>query len=128
VPIACGIQTTSTPDEVTLPVAQESGTVSAQGLSPAPPCIPGDRSHVRSIGLVVTSRQKGSVTLRAVILNNETARPVCLLPTWTVKPVTRIDTPPEQAVVYGKPGRYKVTGFVDTGVSRLSATTSIYIE
>lgn len=130
IPVACGTQVATTPDDVTVAAQSKSAPASPSGV-PLPICVPGDRSHVRAIDIVVLNRGKGWVTVRAVISSSEATRPVCLDPWWSVSPVARIDTKilPDHATIYGTPGKYNVTAL--SRVSRptiLSATVAVTIE
>jgi len=133
IPVACGIQTATTPDEPALPVGQESGSVAALKMAPPlPTCVPGERPQVQSFKLLIVNQGKRSATVRAVIdvATQETNPPVCLYPTWKVSPAARLDPmpQPEQVTVYGAPGRYKVSAVSSVGLSRLYAETAVTIE
>ncbi len=133
VPVACGIQTSSTPDGVTQPAAGDTGSFAASAARRGPVCMRGDRSHVRSIQLAVVDQGPGFVTVRAQIAqaNAETSPPVCLEPSWQVTPMARLDpfSDREQVTVYGEPGKYQLTGtsLVGTG-GRLRASIRVAIE
>lgn len=137
-PIACGTQSPSAPETIAL--SSETGdalasTSSAARPVPTPACVPGDRSHVRSIALRIVSRGPGFVTLRTEIASTTSdsnpTTPVCLDPSFTVNPLARLDrSTPEQVTVFGVPGRYTVRA--STIVSKLTrplvATAPIKIE
>ncbi len=133
VPVACGIQTSSTPD-VPEPAGGDAASFSALAGRRGPVCMRGDRSHVRSIRLVVVGQGPGFVTVRAQIAqaNAETSPPVCLEPSWQVTPSTRLDpySDREQVTVFGSSGKYQVTGVVQGGAtgSRLRASIPVAIE
>jgi hypothetical protein len=114
VPIACGTNTPSAPD-ASWPTS-DSGTVAslARGRVPAPQpiCTPGDRSHLKSIELMVVAEGEGFATLRAIARDwagNDVYPPVCLEPSWIVSPKAATDVSrAEQVTVYGS-GKYEVT-------------------
>jgi hypothetical protein len=133
-PIACGTQTPSAPEAISL-VSDGEGTVESSALrtSPGPrTCIPGDRTQIKRIAVKVVDSGPGFATVRAVATESasDTVLPLCLTPSWVVSPSARVDTShPEQATIYATPGKYSVTA--TTVISRaetLSAKTRIYIE
>ena len=134
-PIACGTQTPSAPEAISL-ASDGDGTVESSALrtSPGPrTCIPGDRTQIKSIAVKVVDSGPRFATVRAVVKDSagaDTVLPLCLTPSWAVSPAARIDlSKPEQATIYATPGKYSVTATtVISRNERLSARTRIYIE